>query len=175
MSARRKSLKSGFTLVEVIVTVAIIATLLALSFPIIQIGIQRAQNSTCMSNQEQIYNALQQLAADNNGQLPVMLPMRASVTDSGPTLDTALASYITDPSVFHCPADKTLFAQSGCSYLWVYGYSVNAQGQQNTSLINPSFPLFKQSNASQIPFVSDKEAFHPAGGSHVLYADGHVQ
>jgi prepilin-type N-terminal cleavage/methylation domain-containing protein/prepilin-type processing-associated H-X9-DG protein len=168
--------RRGFTLVELLVAIGVIALLVAVTNPMLQGAMERARSAGCVAHLRQIYSGLQAYGADKDQHLPIMLPMRASLQDSGPTLDTALAPYISDPSVFHCPADSVLFAQSGCSYLWDYGYSVNAQGQQNDSMISPSFPLLQGSNLSDIPFVSDKESFHKiAPGAHILYGDGHVQ
>jgi prepilin-type N-terminal cleavage/methylation domain-containing protein len=169
--------RKGFTLIELLVVLGVIAVLAALSNVALQHALQASRSAACLSNLHQIYIALQGYSGDNNGNLPVMLPLRASVNDSGPTLDTVLVpSYISDPSVFHCPADASLFAQSGSSYLWDYGYSVNANGQQNDSMIAPTFPLLSTTSLSQIPFVSDKESFHKTNpASHIIYADGHAQ
>jgi prepilin-type processing-associated H-X9-DG protein len=158
------------------VVLGVIALLGVLFSVAIQLGIGKARSAACISNLRQIYGALQQYASDNDGQLPIMLPLRASLHDPGPTLDTALTTYLADPKVFHCPADPALFAQSGCSYLWIYGMSVNASGQPNGSMIHPTFPLLQNANLPQIPFVSDKESFHATTpGAHIVYADGHVE
>lgn len=176
MMPRQRLRRRGFTLTELLVVMGIISLLAAVLYPFLQRGIQQSLSTGCISHLQRIYVGLQQYASDHNAQFPVMLPLRASVSDSGPTLDTTLTSYLPDPSVFHCPADNSLFAQSGCSYLWVYGYSVNAQGQQNSTMVAPSFPLLGQTNPSQIPFVSDKVAFHlTTPSSHIVYADGHIQ
>jgi hypothetical protein len=154
----------------------IIAILGVLGNVAIRLSIQKSRSAACTSNLRQIYGGLQAYASDNNQAIPVMLPLRASKSDPGPTLDTALTAYLPDASIFHCPADATLFAQSGCSYLWDYGLSVNAQGQQNGSMVAPTFPLLKTTNTTQIPFISDKQSFHATTpSSHTIYADGHVE
>ncbi len=168
--------RNGFTLTELLVVMGVIAVLGVVANSMIRVGLNKAQSAACISNLRQIYNGLQACASDNSQQLPAMLPMRASVNDPGPTLDTALVAYLPNSAIFHCPADAVLFAQSGCSYLWVYGLSVNAQGQQNGNMVTLSFPLLQTSNTAQIPFVSDKQSFHGISpGSHIVYADGHVQ
>ena len=168
--------RSGFTLTELLVVMGIIALLSLLANVAIHLGIEKARSTACISNLRQIYIGLQTYASDNGQQLPVMLPMRASTNDPGPTLDTALTAYLPNSSTFHCPADSVVFAQSGCSYMWAYGLSVNAQGQQNGSMITLSFPLLKTTNTAQIPFISDKQSFHTTSpGAHIVYADGHIQ
>ena len=175
-TAQRYAPRKAFTVTELLVVMGIIAVLGALSTAVIQLGLERGRSAACIANLTHIYAGLQQYAGDNNQQLPVMLPLRASLGDPGPTLDTALTNYLSEPSVFHCPADHTVFLQSGCSYLWIYGMSVNGQGQQNQSMISPSFPLLQTASTSMIPFISDKESFHHSTpGAHIIYADGHVQ
>jgi prepilin-type N-terminal cleavage/methylation domain-containing protein/prepilin-type processing-associated H-X9-DG protein len=176
MKSSRTARRNGFTLTELLVAMGVIAILAALFNPVLQRALQSAQSAKCISHLQQINTALQTFASDNSQQLPVMLPLRSSTTDPGPTLDTALSSYLTDPNVFHCPSDPTVYGQSGCSYLWVYGYSVNAQGQQNSNMVSPSFPLLNETDLSKIPFVSDKQGFHKIlPNTHILYGDGHVE
>ena len=154
----------------------IIALLGALVDPLIQLGLEKAHTTTCISNLHQIYDGLLEYATDHNEQLPVMLTARATLSDPGPTLDTALVAYLPNPSVFHCPDDHSVFAQSGSSYLWVYGLSVNAQGQPNVNFFSPAFPLLQATLPSQIPFVSDQQSFHSISpGTHIVYADGHIK
>lgn len=168
--------RKAFTLMELLVVMGIVAVLGVLSTAAIQSGLERGRSAACIGNLTRIYTALQQYAGDHSGFLPVMLPLRGSSGDPGPTLDTELGDYLPDPSVFHCPADHSVFLQSGSSYLWVYGMSVDSQGQQNQSMLAPSFPLLQTASTSLIPFVSDKESFHRGTpGAHIVYADGHVQ
>ena len=61
---------SGFTLLELLVVVAILGVLAALLFPLVTKSINNAQNVGCVSNLRQISGGLMAYAADHDGQLP---------------------------------------------------------------------------------------------------------
>lgn len=66
--ARRSLLHpAGFTLVELLVTIGIIAILAALLFPTGKWAIQAARDSQCKQNLRHLYSAYQAYAMDNNG------------------------------------------------------------------------------------------------------------
>jgi prepilin-type N-terminal cleavage/methylation domain-containing protein len=62
--------QNGFTLVELLFTVAIIGVLAALLLPSIQSYFKRARGVGCMSSLRQIYVGATQFAADNQGAMP---------------------------------------------------------------------------------------------------------
>jgi prepilin-type N-terminal cleavage/methylation domain-containing protein len=62
--------QKGFTLVELLVTVAIIGVLAALILTAIQSVRQRARSTGCMSSLRQLYIGTTQFAADNEGVIP---------------------------------------------------------------------------------------------------------
>ncbi len=66
----RRPAKRGFTLVEVLVTVAIIGVLAALIFPALSKSKDRANAAACASNLRQIGLAFQGYANDHDGELP---------------------------------------------------------------------------------------------------------
>ena len=77
---------------------------------------------------------------------------------------TELASYLSDPEVFHCPADHVEFERSGCSYIW----NASQSGRHRLRL-----EFFgKTGDDHRIPLVIDKESWHPGeSGVNFLYAD----
>lgn len=62
--------RSGFTLVEILVVVGIVAILGALTIPVLASSIRKQDDVVCLSNLRQIGLGIQLFAADNNGNLP---------------------------------------------------------------------------------------------------------
>ena len=61
--------QDGFTLIEVLVTVAIVAMLAAIAFPAFKSSFASAKNAKCVSNLRQIGVGMSLYVADNNGML----------------------------------------------------------------------------------------------------------
>ena len=67
---RRRARGRGFTLVELLVVIGIIAVLISILLPALGHARKKAQAIACMSNLKQIYNAMLLFAQDNKGHLP---------------------------------------------------------------------------------------------------------
>ncbi len=68
----------GYTLVELLLVVGIIAVLAALLFPLLSSTRESARQAVCVSNQRQLALALQMYAQDYGGYLPAAsLPLTA--------------------------------------------------------------------------------------------------
>ncbi len=68
-SARRAK-PSGFTLIEILVVIAIIAILASILFPVFARVRESARSTSCQSNLKQLGLAFTQYAADNGGRMP---------------------------------------------------------------------------------------------------------
>jgi prepilin-type N-terminal cleavage/methylation domain-containing protein len=88
----------GFTLLELIAVIAIIAMLPAIVYPIYNRARESGRRALCMSNLKQLVAAVQMYAADNDGGIPI-----------GPNapefLNGLLSDYGASGQVLVCPSD----------------------------------------------------------------------
>jgi len=111
----------GFTLIEWLVVIGIIAVLIALLLPVLNKAREQARSAACASNQRQIYLAMSIYAAANRGILPVpgflddvhdYVGVRMSGLTTLDFVHGTLWEYV-DPGlsarqrVFLCPSDAT--------------------------------------------------------------------
>jgi prepilin-type N-terminal cleavage/methylation domain-containing protein/prepilin-type processing-associated H-X9-DG protein len=158
----------AFTLIELLVAIVIITILAAFAIPAVMRSIANAKAAKCLSNLRQIGVALNLYLDDHNQQMPTLEAGRRSRDEDVPVIDTILAEYLKDPSVFACPADSKLARLTGTSYYW----NSTLNGQRIGSL---NFLKLEEAS-SRIPIVSDKEGWHLYAPNHVniLFADGHA-
>jgi prepilin-type processing-associated H-X9-DG protein len=180
-------MKASFTLVELLVVIALVATLAALFLPALNRAQESGRATACLSNLHQIGVALQLYVQDNNNRLPTMRdrspgsspatkPSRPArldpATNALPSPDLVLSNQLGNLRVLRCPSDrKHLFEQTGSSYSW--NSLLNGQDADHLIVMGLNF------DPHQIPVMFDKEAFHamrgPKKGVNYLYADGHIR
>ncbi len=95
---------SGFTLVEILVVVSIIAIMAAILMPVFFQARDSARRNTCASNQRQIGVALLTYSDDYGGCLPPSA-ITISYTGETRTWDQLLMPYVLDTRIFKCPTD----------------------------------------------------------------------
>lgn len=155
--------RPGFTLVEIIICIAVIAILATLTVAISSKVTGEAKRTACQSKLGEIGVALEFYLGDNNGRFPDVALAASGVEDDTATLEGALREYLREPEAFHCPADRKVFPRTGSSYFW-------NSSQSGVRRSRASF--LGQEGLGFIPLVADKEAFHgDSEGTNILYAD----
>lgn len=154
---------------EILLALVVIAVIASIGLPTINQFRDRSRAISCSSNLRGLGVALNLYLIENQMRMPALLPGRKSLEEPGPTIDTALAPYVTSPDLFRCPGDEEgLCATTGTSYFWN-----NLLNNQPTA----SLRFLLTTDQTRIPVLSDKENFHRGIGDEVniLYADGHVE
>ncbi len=174
---------SGFTIIELLVVISIIAMLASLLMPSIQTASQKAKAVKCVSNMRQIGVAVQQYLADpdNGQQFPPIYNIGGAYnsnanTNSNISNSTALqplqclSNYGVTMALLTCPADTNPDPVYG-SYLW----SPVLQGEQPQDVhIYTRGGVFTISKLSSMTVCTDNGLPH-FGKLNVLRADGHVE
>lgn len=160
----------AFTLLELLVTIAVIAILAALIFPALGRARNKALQSVCTSNFKQLMAAWKMYADENNGKLvtvdykylstglintnawilgsmnddaTVYPPIEPGVLDSTNTHGITLGSlyrYTGAPGIYHCPSDKS--AVQGV--LRVRSYSINGWMGGTTMFGQHNYRVFRK-------------------------------
>ena len=114
--ATREQRRRAFTLLELLVSIAIIAILAALLINIFSQGGESAHRAACVSNLRAIHTAVNRYAADNNGAIPIgyrLDKMQFNTTlYSGSSNKWVLlgllldAHYIDDARILFCPSER---------------------------------------------------------------------
>ena|SRR6185437_2927199 len=166
--------KRGFTLLELLVVIAVIAILAALLLPTLGRAKEYGRSTVCLSNLHQIGIALQLYVSDNQNKLPTMSDWstNSASNTNGPPMNQVLASQAGSTNIFRCPSDnQNLFAISGSSYSW--NFLVNGEDADQLHAMGMDF------KNHEIPLVFDKESFHQTLGAtkavNYLYADQHIK
>jgi prepilin-type N-terminal cleavage/methylation domain-containing protein/prepilin-type processing-associated H-X9-DG protein len=174
---------TGFTLIELMVVIAIIAILAALLLPALSKARERVEGISCLNNTRQLALAWQLYADDHDGLLPYNLVMNESSprtninwvnnvmtwdlssdnTNLATITSASLGPYIGGVTgIFHCPSDHALSTMQSAAG-WdrrIRSYSMNAMvgnaGTFSASGVNINNPGYTQFfKTTQIPQPAD--------------------
>lgn len=165
---------TGFTLIELIVVVAILGILMILAMPVIGTIKAQGNSATCISNLRQIGIASQQYSIDHSGFFPPL------TDNEGVDWDESLKQFITGrkdslESVFVCPVTKVRF-----------GYndrigSLTSQFRRSVNIVQPARKVMigtverGRSIAPNVPQGGFNRMADTYGGKAILlFADGHA-
>ncbi len=166
-------MKRAFTLIEMLVVIAIMAILAAILLPVLSQATERGRSTSCRNNLHQIGMALETYIDENNNYLPVMWDQ---ATNGPPTnsVNKVLMNQLSTTNVLRCPSDnQKIFELTGSSYSWNFLLNGANASTPHLELLGTTYSL------DQIPVFFDKQSFHgPPGSPHAinyLYADEHVK
>jgi len=193
---------SGFTLVELLVVIAVIGVLASLLLPVLARGKDQGRNTVCISQLRQLGIATRLYTEENNNVLPSaeLLPTSPfNATNPLPRICDVLGPEVGKTSggtnsspVFDCPADtEGRFAAEGSSYEWnteLNGHRMDETTSENMKFIiawaGPDGPVQTTNGTihltfepSVTPLFTDYDDFHPrsaGSGKNVVFMDDHV-
>src|SRR5437899_802289 len=124
--------RSGFSLLEVLIVLALILVLTALYWGSTTGGQQRSQMAGCQKNLQKVFVAMEIYAHEHGDKFPVVTTARTSEE----ALDPLVPRYTADTSIFICPASHNLSLSSGeslmkrrISYAYYMGHAASDSQQ----------------------------------------------
>jgi len=193
---KKTSSRKAFSLVELMVAIAIIGILAAMIMPQFGKMTDRAQSVTCMNNLKQVGASLLNYVNDNDNTYPMIEPDPGNpVYTASDDEDASQAVVIKDlldtlspyglvENVIKCPADIAGKNPGGhvyfndpnykCSYQWritaddEIASAIKIYGGRRGYTVRVTKP-------SRVVVCTDFNAIHPDHRMNRLYADGHVK
>lgn len=106
--------RKAFTLLELLIVIALTGILSALIVPMAKGSMTAAKSSKCASNLKRLAEAVLQYAADNDGKIPASIAIPGVAGAKDGTWKESLAPYVTVPqggfagdSIFFCPEGRS--------------------------------------------------------------------
>jgi len=141
---RKKELGSGFTLVELLVVIGVVAVLAGLLMPVISQARRNANVTTCQSNLRGLSQALVMYQINEGGgryyvpwitylgdprRHPNHLDASGESDYEEALAESAAPGYIDDPNAFVCPADPTAGEEGNRDSTWRWGGAASDQSE----------------------------------------------
>jgi prepilin-type N-terminal cleavage/methylation domain-containing protein len=117
-----KTIRSAFTLVEILIALAILVLTMSIVFAVFGPSREKARKATCVSNLHQIGRAVAMYQADYDGSDPVQdIAMHPRQLGLPPTVSALVRPYIQDRQALRCPNYHGLVPEERmlCTYSWI--------------------------------------------------------
>lgn len=148
----------GFTLVELLVVISVIAMLMGVLVPVLSRARQSAYRVACMSNLRQIGMAIQNYRDEHRGKFPLARYMPApfiSIVDDPPLPQILGADQRGETKVFKCPGDKVVYDACHEDARTSYAYNAELAGREPDETW---FPL-RGIHVPEIPVLRDCDGY----------------
>lgn len=154
----------AFTLLELLIVIAIIGVLAGLLLPAASQAKRKAKSAACRANLHQLGLAVRTYADDNEGLLPVIDPAGTAPRSA---IRAVISAHLgTNDAVFRCGEDSAgIFLKQGSSYDWNPAFS-------GKLLDRRTYTLASQEDFTEKPLLSDHEPWH--GYKNGVFMDGHA-
>ena len=178
----------AFTLVELLVVIAVVAILAALLLPVISSAKESARHAVCVSNLRQIVLATLVYAEEHDDSFPAQpggdgVSARAFGGD-GTNYYDLLMPYLNSPQPWLCPS--TFYGPGGLMSYHMNGLIITSNGLRTAAIPDPAQTLLLEEsgrtrwdNAMLRPDQLAQHQFgrpqiNHSGGGNVPFVDGHV-
>jgi prepilin-type N-terminal cleavage/methylation domain-containing protein len=175
---RKKNAPGGFTLVELLITLALMSVMTVMLYGFASASHQRSQKKLCADNLQKIYLALQIYANDFGGRLP----SDTNAVTSEPVLNELVPRYTADTSIFICPGARDSQIPSGEPLI---KHKISYAYYMGRRLDTPQAFLMSDRQVDTQPKRAGEYVFSPNGrppgnnhhkyGGNFLLCDGSVQ
>ncbi len=159
----------GFTLIEMLVVIGIIAVLAGILLPTLSLAKKSSQRQDCISHLKQLGLAVEMYHQGYSGCLPnARTDLLAFSTAGEPTIKTLLLPFVNESGkVFYCMSDANA-GKPGNAEATSYRWNYTKSGEKLTG--------FDKKDLSNVFIMLDGEEWHrkSPGGLNMLFLDGHV-
>jgi prepilin-type processing-associated H-X9-DG protein/prepilin-type N-terminal cleavage/methylation domain-containing protein len=172
------SARSGFSLIELLVTLALMIVIITMMWGFGSESRQHAAQRACRQNLEKIYVALQIYAGDFSGRLPAI----TNAQTSEEPLSLLVPHYTVDTSIFICPGGRDAPLPSGVSFA---NRKISYAYYTGQRLGDAQQPLMSDRQINMLPRLAGDLVFSTTGkppgnnhhkyGGNFLFCDGHAE
>lgn len=189
-----RQIRSGFSLIELIVTISIISVLLGILLPVLPRVRDSARKAACAANFHGIAQAFQMYRDEHKQTFPAAryMPPPWLSGDTDPPLRDAMAGYIETNEAWRCPGDPVVFDfpykdDSGVARTTAMSYTYQT-GLSGVTHDQSVFAKFLRHSPADTRLMVDYdggtyetqdgdlvrvEFFHEK--RNILFADGHIE